>query len=63
MSRLAQWEATASQRTAGPLSGPTRSAPQLVSRPDIHIGFNPTYEHAALPDTASVVEAVRLVME
>ncbi|MEX1096649.1 MAG: thiamine pyrophosphate-dependent enzyme [Planctomycetales bacterium] len=39
------------------------SPPQLVSRPDVHIGFNPIYEFAALPDTASVVEAVRLVME
>lgn len=39
------------------------SPPQLVSRPDIHIAFNPILEYAALPDTASVVEAVRLVME
>lgn len=39
------------------------SPPQLVSKPDVHIGFNPIYEYAALPDTERVVEAVKLVME
>jgi 2-oxoisovalerate dehydrogenase E1 component len=39
------------------------SAPQLVSRPDVHIGYNPIYEYAALPLTADVVTAIRTVME
>ena len=39
------------------------SAPQLVSKPDVHIGFNPVYEYAALPDTERVVAACRKVME
>jgi 2-oxoisovalerate dehydrogenase E1 component len=38
------------------------SAPQLVSKADVHIGFNPIYEYAALPDTERVVAACRLVM-
>ena len=39
------------------------SAPQLVSKPDVHIGYNPIYEYAALPSTDEVVAAIRLVME
>lgn len=39
------------------------SPPQLVSKFDVYIGFNPIYEYAALPDTKRVVEAIRLVME
>ena len=39
------------------------SAPQLVSKPDVHIGYNPIYEYAALPSTEDVVEAIRLTME
>lgn len=39
------------------------SPPQLVSKGDVHIGFNPIYEYAALPDTERVVNAIRLVME
>ena len=39
------------------------SAPQLVSKPDVHIGYNPIYEYAALPDTDQVVNAIRLTME
>ena len=39
------------------------SAPQLVSKPDVHIGYNPIYEYAALPSTDQVVEAIRLTME
>jgi 2-oxoisovalerate dehydrogenase E1 component len=37
--------------------------PQLVSRDDIHIGFNPIYEYAALPDAERVLDAIRVVME
>lgn len=37
--------------------------PRLVSRADVHIGFNPIYEYAALPDTARVVSAIRSTME
>ncbi len=39
------------------------SAPQLVSRADVHIGFNPIYEYAALPSTDDVIAAVRRTME
>jgi len=39
------------------------SAPQLVSRADVHIGFNPLYEYAALPSTEDVASAVRRTME
>ncbi|MCH8828435.1 MAG: hypothetical protein IID45_02540 [Planctomycetes bacterium] len=39
------------------------SPPQLVSRPDVHVGFNPIYEYAAVPSVADVVHAVELVME
>ena len=39
------------------------SPPQLVSRPDVHIGYNPIYEYAALPSIADVVRAVEKVLE
>ena len=39
------------------------SPPQLVSKYDVHIGFNPIYEYAALPDMERVVEAVKVVMK
>lgn len=39
------------------------SPPQLVSKGDVHIGYNPIYEYAALPDTERVVAACRRVME
>jgi 2-oxoisovalerate dehydrogenase E1 component len=39
------------------------SSPQLVSRPDVHIGYNPIYEYAALPDTRRVIAAIQLTME
>ena len=39
------------------------SAPQLVSKPDIHIGYNPIYEYAALPDNDQVINAIRITME
>ena len=39
------------------------SPPQLVSRPDVHIGYNPIYEYAALPAVADVVAAIEQVME
>jgi 2-oxoisovalerate dehydrogenase E1 component len=38
------------------------SAPQLVSKPDVHIGYNPIYEYAALPATDDVVAAIRSTM-
>ncbi len=37
--------------------------PQLVSRPDVHIGYNPIYEYAAVPDLDRVVSAIRLTLE
>lgn len=39
------------------------SAPQLVSKPDVYIGYNPILEYAALPDEKQIVDAIRLVME
>lgn len=39
------------------------AAPQLVSRGDVHIGYNPIYEYAALPDLDEVISAVRKTME
>jgi 2-oxoisovalerate dehydrogenase E1 component len=39
------------------------AAPQLVSRGDVHIGYNPIYEYAALPDTDEVIAAIRKTME
>jgi 2-oxoisovalerate dehydrogenase E1 component len=39
------------------------ASPQLVSREDVHIGYNPIYEYAALPDLDQVVAAVRATME
>lgn len=39
------------------------SSPQLVARPDIHIGYNPIYEYAALPSTDDVIAACRTAME
>lgn len=37
--------------------------PQLVSKPDVPIGYNPIYEYAALPDVDQVVTAIRLTLE
>ncbi|HEY0867584.1 MAG TPA: thiamine pyrophosphate-dependent enzyme [Fimbriimonas sp.] len=39
------------------------SPPQLVARRDVHIGYNPSLEYAALPDVERVLEAIRVVME
>jgi 2-oxoisovalerate dehydrogenase E1 component len=39
------------------------SPPQLVARPDVHIGYNPIYEYAALPCVEQVVDAINVVME
>lgn len=39
------------------------ASPQLVSRGDVHIGYNPIYEYAALPDTDEVIAAVRKTLE
>jgi len=48
----------------GVLQSPTyRSSPQLCSRPDVHIGFHPTYEFADLVPVEDVVGAVRTTME
>lgn len=37
--------------------------PQVVSRGDVHIGYNPIYEYAALPDVDDVIKAIRVTME
>ena len=39
------------------------SPPQLVSKPDIHIGYNPIYEYAALPDVDDVVAAIDMTLK
>lgn len=39
------------------------SPPQLVSKPDVHIGYNPVYEYAALPDLQRIVEAIQTTLE
>lgn len=39
------------------------SPPQLVSKPDVHIGYNPIYEYAAVPSVNGVIDAVRATME
>ncbi len=39
------------------------SSPQLVSRPDVHIGYNPIWEYAALPGVEEVLSAIRTAME
>lgn len=39
------------------------SSPQLVSRPDIHIGYNPIYEYAALPDVNDVLTACKTALD
>ncbi|MBX3096921.1 MAG: hypothetical protein KF812_08665 [Fimbriimonadaceae bacterium] len=38
------------------------AAPQLVTREDVHIGYNPIYEYAALPDIERVTDAVRATL-
>jgi 2-oxoisovalerate dehydrogenase E1 component len=39
------------------------SPPQLVSKPDIHIGYNPIIEYAALPGAEEMIAAIQLTME
>lgn len=39
------------------------ASPQLVTREDVHIGYNPIYEYAALPDVDDVIAAVETIME
>ena len=39
------------------------SPPQLISKPDIHIGYNPIFEYAALPGTGEVTAAIQRTME
>lgn len=37
--------------------------PQIVSRGDVHIGYNPIYEYAALPSVNDVITAISVTME
>ncbi|GMV36547.1 MAG: tungsten formylmethanofuran dehydrogenase subunit E [Fimbriimonadales bacterium] len=39
------------------------SPPQLVAREDVHIGYNPIWEYASLPDAERIANAIRLTME
>lgn len=39
------------------------SPPKLVSKPDIHIGYNPIFEYAALPSVEDVLNNIRLTFE
>jgi 2-oxoisovalerate dehydrogenase E1 component len=43
------------------LSG-LRSAPVLVSKEDVHVGFNPIYEYAALPDKKRVAAGLNYLL-
>lgn len=53
-----------SEMTSHPHSwGSFISPPQLVSRPHVHIGFNPVYEFAAVPTAEDVIKAIHVVME
>jgi 2-oxoisovalerate dehydrogenase E1 component len=35
----------------------------LVAKPDVHIGYNPIYEYAALPDVQQVIDAIQKTLE
>lgn len=37
--------------------------PQLVTRDDVHVGYNPIWEYAALPDVERLVGAIRVTLE
>jgi 2-oxoisovalerate dehydrogenase E1 component len=39
------------------------SPPELVSKPDVPIGYNPVYEYSALPDVDRVVAAINATLE
>ncbi|MEM8733392.1 MAG: thiamine pyrophosphate-dependent enzyme [Planctomycetota bacterium] len=39
------------------------NSPKLVSRPDVHIGYNPILEYAALPSVDDVTAAVQATMD
>ncbi|MEC8554883.1 MAG: thiamine pyrophosphate-dependent enzyme [Planctomycetota bacterium] len=39
------------------------SAPRLISKPDVHIGYNPIYEYAVLPSLEDVISTARELME
>lgn len=39
------------------------SPPQLVAKPDVHIGYNPIYEYAAVPDVERIIEAIENTLE
>lgn len=39
------------------------AAPRLVSKSDVHIGYNPIYEYGCLPSTADIITAIREVAE
>jgi 2-oxoisovalerate dehydrogenase E1 component len=39
-----------------------KSPPTIVSKGDVHIGFNPIYEYAALPDGARIKAAIQSIL-
>ena len=39
-----------------------QSSPVLVSKADVHVGFNPIYEFAALPDVERIEAAIHLLL-
>ncbi len=39
------------------------SSPQLVARKNVHIGYNPVYEYAALPSEDDLINAIYSVMD
>jgi 2-oxoisovalerate dehydrogenase E1 component len=52
-------EMTAAPERFNLLLGP----PQLVARKDVHIGFNPIYEYAALPSVEQIIEAIETTLK
>ncbi len=42
--------------------GALKSPPGIVSKADVHVGFNPVYEYAALPDKDRVLAAIERLL-
>ena len=39
-----------------------KTPPVIVSKDDVHVGFNPIYEYAALPDQARIAAALERLL-
>ncbi|MEM7473551.1 MAG: thiamine pyrophosphate-dependent enzyme [Planctomycetota bacterium] len=40
-----------------------KTAPRMISKPDVHCGYNPIYEYAVLPSLEAVIETANQIME